>query len=56
MTMFGTEQCGVKAHIKAGVETGVGSARLQQLIGMPFHGAAAGIRAPRGPSLKAPRP
>jgi hypothetical protein len=48
MTMFGTEQCGVKAHMKAAIG--------MLLIGMPFHGAAAGIRAPRGPSLKAPRP
>lgn len=53
--MFGTQQCGVKADMKVGTETGVDSASQHQLTAMLFDGAA-GTRAPRSPSPEAPQP
>jgi flagellar protein FliS len=45
MTMFGTQQCGVKAYTKVGIETGVDSASPHQLIVMLFDGALSALSA-----------
>lgn len=41
--MFGTQQCGVKAYTKVGIETGVDSASPHQLIVMLFDGALSAL-------------
>lgn len=43
--MFGTQQCGVKAYTKVGIETGVDSASPHQLIVMLFGGALGALSA-----------
>ena len=43
--MFGTQQCGVNAYTKVGIETGVDSASPHQLIVMLFDGALSALNA-----------